>query len=268
MRHHKGAFSLLVLEVALGFVMLTHTLIMARYYFRAPRPSDRDARGRAGGRAPPLPSPARRRGGARDGARRPRGARPHRRGRRGDRHGAAARRGHVSDRADAAGRRRASISPGRCARRPAIVGGARPAVDRRDGPRRRRSGRARRRRDAGAADRDARPSSSSARSTTPSGRPSTAAPSGAAAWSGVVRDFAFRGGWLPSATSIVIVAAEPVTEHEIVYVMRAPAGRRAAVIEAARTRARRRRATPTRRSWSRRSSATPTRFSTISSRAR
>jgi putative ABC transport system permease protein len=34
MRHHKGAFSLLVLEVALGFVMLTHTLIMARYYHR------------------------------------------------------------------------------------------------------------------------------------------------------------------------------------------------------------------------------------------
>ena len=33
MRHHKGTFSLLVLEVALGFVMLTHTLILARYYF-------------------------------------------------------------------------------------------------------------------------------------------------------------------------------------------------------------------------------------------
>ena len=32
MRHHKGTFSLLVLEVALGFVMLTHTLILARYY--------------------------------------------------------------------------------------------------------------------------------------------------------------------------------------------------------------------------------------------
>ena len=34
MRHHKGAFSLLVLEVALGFVMLTHTMIAVRYYFR------------------------------------------------------------------------------------------------------------------------------------------------------------------------------------------------------------------------------------------
>ena len=32
MRHHKGTFSLLVLEVALGFVMLLHTLILARYY--------------------------------------------------------------------------------------------------------------------------------------------------------------------------------------------------------------------------------------------
>jgi len=34
MRHHKGAFSLLVLEVALGFVMLTHTMIAVRYYYR------------------------------------------------------------------------------------------------------------------------------------------------------------------------------------------------------------------------------------------
>ena len=34
MRHHKGAFSLLVLEVAFGFVILSHTLIAARNYFR------------------------------------------------------------------------------------------------------------------------------------------------------------------------------------------------------------------------------------------
>ncbi len=34
MRHHKGAFSLLVLEVAFGFVILVHTLISARYYLR------------------------------------------------------------------------------------------------------------------------------------------------------------------------------------------------------------------------------------------
>ena len=33
LRHHKGTFSLLVLEVALGFVMLLHTLLIARYYF-------------------------------------------------------------------------------------------------------------------------------------------------------------------------------------------------------------------------------------------
>jgi putative ABC transport system permease protein len=32
MRHHKGAFSLLVLEVAFGFVILVHTVIAARYY--------------------------------------------------------------------------------------------------------------------------------------------------------------------------------------------------------------------------------------------
>ncbi len=32
MRHHKGAFSLLVLEVGFGFVILVHALIYARYY--------------------------------------------------------------------------------------------------------------------------------------------------------------------------------------------------------------------------------------------
>lgn len=34
MRHHKGAFSLLVLEVAFGFVILVHTLVTARFYLR------------------------------------------------------------------------------------------------------------------------------------------------------------------------------------------------------------------------------------------
>ena len=48
-----------------------------------------------------------------------------------------------------------------------------------------------------------------------------------------MRDFAF-GGWLPSATSIVIVDAEPVTEHEILYVIRAPGRPRTDVIAAAR----------------------------------
>ena len=79
MRHHKGAFSLLVLEVALGFVMLTHTMIAVRYYFRLHVGSTGIARGRAGGRTAPLPSPARRRGGAGRRARRRRGARSHRR---------------------------------------------------------------------------------------------------------------------------------------------------------------------------------------------
>ena len=32
MRHHKGAFSLLVLEVAFGYVILVHAIIAARYY--------------------------------------------------------------------------------------------------------------------------------------------------------------------------------------------------------------------------------------------
>jgi len=50
---------------------------------------------------------------------------------------------------------------------------------------------------------------------------------------GILRDFAYRSRWLPTATSIVVVLAEPVTEHELVYVMRAPAGDRAAVVQAA-----------------------------------
>jgi len=50
---------------------------------------------------------------------------------------------------------------------------------------------------------------------------------------GVVRDFAFRGGWVPAPNSFVVVPAQAVTEHEIIYVLRAPAGRRAAVIDAA-----------------------------------
>jgi putative ABC transport system permease protein len=50
---------------------------------------------------------------------------------------------------------------------------------------------------------------------------------------GVVRDAAFRGNWLPAPRSFVFIASEPVSEHEIIYVMRAPAGRRAAVIDAA-----------------------------------
>jgi putative ABC transport system permease protein len=34
MRHHKGAFSLLVLEVAFGYVILVHALVASRYYMR------------------------------------------------------------------------------------------------------------------------------------------------------------------------------------------------------------------------------------------
>ena len=39
MRHHKGTFSLLVLEVALGFVMLTHTLITGALLLPPARPA-------------------------------------------------------------------------------------------------------------------------------------------------------------------------------------------------------------------------------------
>src|SRR6185295_12885364 len=50
---------------------------------------------------------------------------------------------------------------------------------------------------------------------------------------GVVRDFAFRGAWVPAEASAVVIAAEPVTEQELIYVMRAPDSRRAPLIEAA-----------------------------------
>jgi putative ABC transport system permease protein len=47
---------------------------------------------------------------------------------------------------------------------------------------------------------------------------------------GVARDFAFRGGWVPAPKAFIVVPAQAVTEHEIIYVLRAPAGRRDAVI--------------------------------------
>ena len=69
MRHHKGAFSLLVLEVALGFVILMHALIIARYYFQVARPPDRDTPRTSWSSPPTLPAPARPRGRAPSGAR-------------------------------------------------------------------------------------------------------------------------------------------------------------------------------------------------------
>ena len=51
---------------------------------------------------------------------------------------------------------------------------------------------------------------------------------------GVVTDAAYRGTWVPHAGSLVIVLAEPASEHEIIYVLQGTRGHRAAVIEAAR----------------------------------
>ena len=158
----------------------------------------------------------------------------HRRGGRGDRHGAAARRGLVPDRAHAAGRHARTFRAGRYAPRPdiaaalglhLIAGTDLDAGER--GPRRRR-------RDAGPADRDGRRAALRDGRRRRRTKPSTAAPSGAAAWRASCGTSRSAAAGCPAATSIVIVDAEPVTEHEIVYVMRAPGRRRAAVIAAAR----------------------------------
>jgi putative ABC transport system permease protein len=64
------------------------------------------------------------------------------------------------------------------------------------------------------------------------GKPLDGATFGRGRVAGVVADFWFRG-WVPAATSIAIVGAEPVTEHEIVYVLRAHGADRAPLVQAA-----------------------------------
>jgi putative ABC transport system permease protein len=51
---------------------------------------------------------------------------------------------------------------------------------------------------------------------------------------GVVADVAFRGSWMPHAGSLIIVPGTPVSEHEIIYVLRAPGAPRPGVVDAAR----------------------------------
>jgi putative ABC transport system permease protein len=230
MRHHKGAFSLLVLEVALGFVMLTHTLILARYYFqlhirptgmpeeqlviarrrflhprdvmaaRATARADLAALGRTGAAVaatdtPPLPDAALFPSVlSRPGDTREHFAWPIR-----------ATPGIVSalglhlitgmDLAAANAVRKPGETPVLLTATVAeqLYGTIDDAV----------------------------------------GQTLDGNTIGRGRVAGVVRDFAF-GGWLPSATSVVVVDAEPVTEHEIVYVMRAPGHPRAEVIAAAR----------------------------------
>jgi putative ABC transport system permease protein len=229
LRHHKGTFSLLVLEVALGFVMLLHTLIMARYYhqlhvqltgmpedelviarrrFLHPRDAaaarlaaraDLLALGRTGAPAAavdtaPLP----------DGASFP----------------------ALLTRPDDASQHlvwplRATPDLAAALGVPLIAGASLDAA-----------------RDGRVPD-GATPvlltrflaESIFGKAEDAVGRDVNGSDFGRGRVVGVLRDFAFRGDWLPAAKSIVVVAAEPVTEHELLYVIHARD--RAPAIEAA-----------------------------------
>jgi len=231
LRHHKGAFSLLVLEVALGFVMLTHTLIMARYYYRLHNqptglledqlvvarrrflhPRDIEA-ARGVARAdlaalagtgvqaaaidtPPLPDAA---------------AFP-----------------TVLTRSDDD-----SVHPAWLIRATPGIGGALGLQL------------------IAGAGLDSLPATRLPDGATPVlltaataeqvygtiddavGKPVAGTTFGRGRVAGVVKNIAFRGTWLPTASSFVIVSAEPATEHESVYVLRAPDRPRDAVVETA-----------------------------------
>jgi putative ABC transport system permease protein len=231
MRHHKGAFSLLVLEVALGFVMLTHTLISVRYYYRL-HAND------TGMREDELVIARRRFIHPRDVV--------------------AAR---AAERADlaalgATGAPAAAIDGPPLPNAPEL-----PSMVARLGDARRHPAwPVRATANIAAAlgmhliagtGLDGVPSAPPADGATPVLLTSTTAERifgtttgavgqliegsdfGRARVVGIVRDFAFLGNWVPASSSIVVVAAEPVTEHELVYLLHAPAGRRPEVIEAA-----------------------------------
>jgi putative ABC transport system permease protein len=231
MRHHKGAFSLLVLEVALGFVMLTHTLIMARYYFAlhvrpTGMPEDELVIARRRFLHPRDVMAAR-----------------------------------ATARADLAALGRTGAAAAATDTAPLPDAALFPAVFSRPGDTREHfiwpiratpgivaalglqliAGT-----DLAAARASRRPGETPVLLTASAaerlygtiddavGQPLDGGTIGRGRVAGVVRNFAF-GGWLPSATSIAIADAEPVTEHEIVYVMSAPGRSRAEVVEAART---------------------------------
>ena len=228
MRHHKGAFSLLVLEVALGFVMLTHTMIAVRYYFRLHvgstglpedelvvarrrflHPRDVEA-ARAAARADVAalgriaPAAAMETAPLPDAATFPTAlTRP------------GAQRSSFSwslratpAAAAALGLKVVAGEDLEAAQRTRVRDGATPILL----------------------------SWSAAEAVfgtidSAVGQTVDGSSFGRARVVGVVRDFAFRSVWVVNATSMVIVAGEPVTEHEVVYVMRAPAARRAAVVD-------------------------------------
>ena len=231
MRHHKGAFSLLVLEVALGFVMLTHTLIMARYYFAL--------------HVRPTGMPEHELVIARRRFLHPRDV-------------MAAR---ATARADLAALGRTGAAVAATDTAPLPDAALFPAVFSRPGDTREHfiwpiratpgivsalglqliAGT-----DLAASRASGKPGDTPVLLTATAaeqlygtiddavGQPLDGGTIQRGRVAGVVKNFAF-GGWLPSATSIVVVDAEPVTEQEILYVMRAPGRSRAEVVEAART---------------------------------
>jgi putative ABC transport system permease protein len=231
LRHHKGTFSLLVLEVALGFVMLTHTLILARYYFRlhvypTGMREDELVVARRLFLHPRDPEAAR-----------------------------------ATARADLATLAGTGAAVAAIDTAPLPSSAAFPAVLTRPGDPREQLGWSVRATSGIAAalglevvagtGLDGVKGGHYADGATPVlltwtaaekvfgtagaalGRDVDGSTFGHGRVTGVVRDFAFRGSWVPAAMSIAVVAAEPITEHELVYVMHAPGGRRAAVIESA-----------------------------------
>jgi putative ABC transport system permease protein len=225
MRHHKGAFSLLVLEVALGFVMMTHTLVSMRYYHRL--------------HVQPMGMP--------------------------DDVIVVARRRflHPRDVAVAQANQRADLAALARTGAPVAALDSQPLPDAAAFPVRfTRPGTAREtlawtvratpgivatmglRRIAGAGLDAASPGAAPVLLTASAaeslfgtiddavGQELNGASFGRGHVVGVVADFWFRG-WVPSATSIAIVGAEPVTEHEIIYILRGPRGDRGPLVQAA-----------------------------------
>ena len=230
LRHHKGAFSLLVLEVALGFVMLTHTMIAVRYYFRlhvrpTGMPEDQLVIARRRFLHPRDVEAAR-----------------------------------TAARADVAALARlapaaaietvplpeavafpvALTRPGDSQPNFAWPVRATPAVTAALGVQ-----------VVAGTDLEAAMRTRLPDAATPIllswsvaeklfgtidnaiGQPVDGSDFGHARVAGVVRDFAYRSHWVPNVMAMVIVPTEPVTEHEVIYVMHAPAGGRAAVVEGA-----------------------------------
>jgi len=230
MRHHKGAFSLLVLEVALGFVMMTHTLVSMRYYHRL--------HVQQMGMQDDVLVVARRR------FLHPRDIAVAQANQRADlaalaRIGAPAAALDSAPLPDAAAFPVRFTRPGAARETLAWTVRATPGI----------TGTMGLRIIAGTGLDDA-----NVRAGTPGAPPvlltASAAESlfgtiddavgqelngasfGRGRVAGVVANFWFRG-WVPAATSIAVVGAEPVTEHEIIYVLRAPDADRAPLVQAA-----------------------------------